>query len=54
MKKLIVLYVLTAGIALAGETPVTNLFDSTPWALLTGSHEVGFNWLTTQPANSWL
>ena len=54
MKKLIVLYILTVGIALAGETPVTNIFDSAPWALLTGSHEVGFNWLTTQPANSWL
>ena len=30
------------------------IFESTPWILLTGSHEVGFNWMTTQPANSWL
>ena len=54
MKKLIVLCVFAACAALAGETPVTNLFEATPWILLTGSHEVGFNWMTTQPANSWL
>ena len=54
MKKIIVLCVFAACAALAGETPTTNLFESTPWVLLTGSHEVGFNWMTTQPANSWL
>ena len=54
MKKLIILSLFLSYALMAGEKPVSNLFESTHWVVLTGSHEVGFNWLTTQPANSWL
>lgn len=48
------LLVFSAFLAFSEEKVATNLFDSAKWVLITGQREVGFNWLTTRPANSWL